>query len=386
MHLTRKNFDASFPEVEGLLKVCFCCCEWDLLLRFSVLRICSCFFNKKEQNAEFVAFDLEFSGLGKPGARQSFLDSIPQRFKAAFESTGNFFPLQLGFAVFSKGDAGWQATPISVHVIPSQDDRDFTIQASSIAYLAENGFDFQKSFALGVNWLSIEQEQKARKLIEEDRGGKDEIIVTEERDKKFVQSLKDLLVSPGSGSALLDAEFVHPEGFRDFWILKPVNRFLRRVAFETVAREDPLVVAVAIDERLALKRFSTTAEVVAFRAAQVEKQRQELLSRVGARRVLDCIAKLNIPVVGHNSLLDVLYLIGMVSKVSPDLEEFKTLCRKRFPGGLVDTKYVANQFPRETFKGTGLVRKTSDTKGHFSLLVFSGRSGGLFGYSKCCFA
>lgn len=48
------------------------------------------------KQASFVAFDLEFTGLGAPSAtRQTFLDTAQTRFEGAFESTGSFFPLQV---------------------------------------------------------------------------------------------------------------------------------------------------------------------------------------------------------------------------------------------------------------------------------------------------
>lgn len=257
MLLTRENFQSSLPAVIQLLKSC-----------------------------SFVSFDLEFSGLFHArGARQTPLDTTAQRFRSAHASTGDFFPLQLGLSIFSQSAESWIAQPISIHLIPTEDERrSFAVLPSSISFLASNGFDFQKSFANGVGWLTVEREQQLLQELEKDRSGKDEIVVTEglfcfgwvtgfcissgaqERDLQFVESVRALLSAPASGSTLLEtADFVHPPDFRDFLVMKPMNRFLRRLVFETVAREDPNVVVVGLGERfgerLALKRLGSADEV-----------------------------------------------------------------------------------------------------------------------------
>ncbi len=354
MHLTRENFDASLPKIASLLKT-----------------------------ASFVAFDLEFSGLHASSAgRQTFVDTVRSRFSAALKSTGSFFPLQLGLAVFSEHQQGlWNVTPISIHVIPTEDEpRDFAIQPSSIAYLAANGFNFQHSFGNGVGWLTLEKESSLMQQLEKgsESSVREDIVVTEERDKQFVTSILSLLKSPASGSALLETpEFfqqndIEPSLRQDCLVLKPMNRFLKRLVYETVAREDALVVVVPIGDRLALKRLRSANEVEAFRAEQLQKQKDAIRSRAGmsflekkkkmnhmtqtgVRQVLDLIAVMGVPVIGHNSLLDLFYLLNMSHKLSDDLDGFKSLIRTRFPGGLADTKHLAQiHFNREAFPGTGL--------------------------------
>jgi poly(A)-specific ribonuclease len=301
MQLTRDNFQASLPALLHALKSC-----------------------------SFVSFDLEFSGLAQPrGPRQTPLDTTSRRFRSAFAATGQFFALQLGLSLFSQSAGVWSAHNVSIHLVPQEDEelRQFAIQPASIAFLAQNGFDFQKSFATGVGWLTVEREDKLLKELERGQIARDDILVTEERDKQFVESLRALLVSPASGSILLEGpDFQYPPELRDFAVMKPLNRFLRRLVFETVAREDPKVVVVGLGDRLALKRLGSEAEVAQFRAEELRKQKEAIQNRVGIRQLLDALTNMQIPMIGHNSLLDVLHLLHMSSsEVNDNLDQFKAL-------------------------------------------------------------
>ncbi len=316
------------------------------------------------RRAAFVAFDLEFTGLAPPSAvKQTFLDTVDQRFAAAYESTGGFFPLQLGLAVFeaTPHQHVWNVTPLSIFCMPAEDDRTYTVQPGSIAYLASNGFNFQNSFAHGVGWLTVEQQAKREQQVAERQNAKrgEEIVVTSERDKEFVRSVVAMVTQPASGSPLLEQPGVAavPDKFRSFHVLRPLNGFLRRLVHETIAREAPHTVCVALpDERLAFKALGSPQEVEQFQRQMAEDRREDIRRSAGVRRVLDLVAELRVPLVGHNSLLDMLHVLRICSSnVNDNLVEFKKLVTSRFPGGVIDTKFIArNVFPKDRFGATGL--------------------------------
>jgi len=60
------------------------------------------------------------------------------------------------------------------------------------------------------------------------------------------------------------------------------------------------------------------------------------------------ITSLTVPVVVHNGLLDLLFLYhGLFSSLPKKLSEFVADLHAMFPGGLYDTKYVAEFVTRE---------------------------------------
>jgi DNA polymerase III epsilon subunit-like protein len=335
MKITRHNLDEQLPAIAAALR-----------------------------KAAFVAFDLEFTGLAQPTAvKQTFLDTVDQRFAAAYESTGGFFPLQLGLAVFEAAPEQhvWNVTPLSIYCMPAEDDRTYMIQPQSIAYLASNSYDFQSSFAHGVGWLTVEQQARRELQLAERHNAKrgEEIVVSSDRDKEFVKAVTAMLLQPASGSPLLEQPGVAvPERFRSFFVMRPLgNRFLRRLVHETIARVAPNTVVVALpDERMAFKALGSPQEVEQFQRQMQEEKREEIRRSAGVRRVLDLIAELRVPVVGHNSLLDMLHVLRICSSnVNDNLTEFKKLAVGRFPGGVIDTKFIArNVFPKDRFGGTGL--------------------------------
>lgn len=62
-------------------------------------------------------------------------------------------------------------------------ERTFSLQSSSVAFLLQHGFDFQKSLAHGVQYLSRSEEEKARF---------EEILLAHRNQTEVVDSLQDV--------------------------------------------------------------------------------------------------------------------------------------------------------------------------------------------------
>lgn len=85
-----------------------------------------------------------------------------------------------------------------------------------------------------------------------------------------------------------------------------------------------------------------TIRVVGWDVAQL---RDELDQAIGFSRVIDVLSKSRKPVIGHNSLLDFVYVFNQFYKPLPDtLAEFKQELVELFPA-IYDTKHVARQSP-----------------------------------------
>lgn len=309
------------------------------------------------QEADFCAVDLEFSGLHPPGAQRGLLADVEERFQSALGSTGSFFPLQVGFCCVS----GKKARVFSVYTCPREDDRSYSIQPTSVEFLNRHGFDFGRALGHGVGWLTLEREAESLKRLEEAtnmiRDAADRIQVTQDRDKKFVSDLRDLARGQDEdASSLVDSEFQPPALYADAVFLRPVNRFLKRVVYETLEAEFPQLAVISVDDRIGFVRCKSKKAAVSFKKKVYQQQYAEIQGRSGLRRILDQIRKFETPIVTHNGLLDILHLLRCASSRMDAIEyhDFKQLAKEWFPRSY-DTKWIAhNQFERDTFESTVL--------------------------------
>ena len=324
----------------------------------------------------FVAIDLEFSGLNNPGGRPSVLDLVEQRYEAAVGATGEFFPLQIGFSVFSENPKSqFTADTYTVYTCPREDDRVYSLQPSSVEFLTRNNFEFGKSFNHGVGWLTREEEKRRSERLDgeskKDGEERDKVIVTQERDKLFVANLETLAKNMTMSDDLVASELIDEafkckeEHFQGWIVLRSMNRFLKRVAYETL-EAFPAIAVGQSNERLVLKRMASAESVSEFKLKLEADKRTALRERCGVRLILDAIRDARIPVVTHNGLLDILHLMHCSTNQirGASLDEFKKLVVEAFPGGLIDTKWIAkNSFFAEKAKeinGTSLEELARD--------------------------
>lgn len=148
---------------------------------------------------DFVAFDLEFSGLSMPTSeRIKRYDSPAQRYALARESVTNFAPLQLGVCAFTRHGDGWLSRPFNFYSF-ANDERRFMCQASSIAFLAEHKFDFNKLFHSGIPFLSRDSEERERaefnKRKDRKAAPRDLVVPTKKQDVEFLQKAEQQIAA-----------------------------------------------------------------------------------------------------------------------------------------------------------------------------------------------
>ncbi|KAG2435130.1 hypothetical protein HXX76_007215 [Chlamydomonas incerta] len=144
------------------------------------------------RDATFVAIDAEFTGLSPEGSGGGEeLDDYEERYRRIASAASSFVIGQFGISAFKwvpapaagggRGGGGgggggsghWEARTFNVYVFPRPHDglgldRRFMCQASSLTYLAEQGFDFNKMIRDGVSYLPLSyRDAKAAALAEQ---------------------------------------------------------------------------------------------------------------------------------------------------------------------------------------------------------------------------
>lgn len=311
-------------------------------------------FKERLEGCTFLAVDLEFTGLGM-NRNLEYYDTLQERYAKLSATAKSFTVSQVGVALFTwDGDCGYQVQAYNFYVFPrpfKNWDKRFTCQASSMAYLAEHNFDFNKFFRDGISFLPLSEKEKIRKSIEEpnERGN----IQLSKTDKEYLENVKSLVSK-------------WRDGTEQTLELDSANSYQRLICYQALERFPPLegehvgfYVEKAVDERkrafLRLTRASAE-QIRSWKDGVQEQQRQELESAAGFSRVFEMISRAAKPVAIHNGMLDLAYMAENFVTPLPDAwSDFKDCISSMFPGGIADTKYVVqSEFSSLVGNGTSL--------------------------------
>ena len=337
----------------------------------------------------FWSFDLEFTGLNASSATTfDLLDTPSDRFSKVHESCRHMTVLQYGVCcfAFNPSTRRWTARPFNFWLFPDAGrgtDAVFSCQASSMAFLADCGFDFNKAIRRGVPFVpAAERERNAERRAR--AANRPPIVPTNERDKEMVRRLREDVaawLARGEPQPRSDADSSDerenpedPSGERehpgedivrpvtpDDLVLEPTNSFLRALTYQTLERETfgaanpPGYLASTRHDfpdgaaRVVLRRASgaeirADAEARAARAASEERIRDGFAA---ALRLLGASGK---PAVAHNALYDVTFTLEkFLSNLDGSYEGFKSALNDAILGAFYDTKHLARAFADRWF-------------------------------------
>ncbi|XP_076976884.1 poly(A)-specific ribonuclease PNLDC1 isoform X4 [Tamandua tetradactyla] len=126
------------------------------------------------QGADFVGLDIEFTGLRSnvSGPQQISLFDLPSEwYLKTRQSVQQFTICQIGLSVFSsvKGESNkYIAHSCNFFLFPTTFgilDSEFSFQASSVQFLNQYGFDYNKFLKTGIPYMNEEQEKKIKHNI-----------------------------------------------------------------------------------------------------------------------------------------------------------------------------------------------------------------------------
>lgn len=109
-------------------------------------------------SAKFISFDTELTGLcTNRFHRYSVLDEVEQRYSKVRDSAINFGLIQVGITTFhwNSKKSKYTFESFAFYLFPrnqndSNSERRFSCQLSSLEFLAEHNFDFNKTFYKGI--------------------------------------------------------------------------------------------------------------------------------------------------------------------------------------------------------------------------------------------
>lgn len=358
MDVTKENFAETLPELEVALQDC-----------------------------EFATIDFEMSGISLPGnsgsSRPNYGDTPQERYAKTYPISSRYNIVQMGVCIFSKvpdektkskkGEEAKKETliarPFNFYTFAAEGE-DVVLSLSAMHFLKDQGMDFNKWVRQGVSYTNEAGEAYLVKKMEQEReqdrqdaeaaaaaaagGGeaseKSRIKLTRAADIDFVKAQMEMVTAwvktekvEGSGKGTEEEVREAARRFKELSLTR-TNAFLRRVLFEAIGAAYPEIVTEARNNQVILMRLSE-AEKKERDAAREAARQAKLTSKVGMRLVFKAIGACGKPLVVHNGMHDLLFMMSAFNKPLPEtLIDLKGQLSECFPNTIIyDTKYISTR-------------------------------------------
>ncbi|KAM6184713.1 poly(A)-specific ribonuclease PNLDC1 [Rhynchocyon petersi] len=293
--------------------------------------------------ADFVALDMEFTGLRSSlsGPQQISLFDLPaQWYLKTRASVQQFTICQIGLSVFSRvsGESNkYVAHSCNFFLFPTTFgilDSEFSFQASSVQFLNQYGFDYNKFLKSGIPYMNEAQEEKVKHSI---LSGHWKVRSSLDKDqiKTVIDHVTRWLDLAEEGDCMTLSGIT---GFQAFEVQLVLQQALPN-AWTMLKDHVVTVTKVSPQHRWYLENTSCERE-----SSWKEKI---LLSAKGFSVFFQMLVNAQKPLVGHNMMVDLLHLHQKFFRPLPEsYDQFKLNIHHLFPV-LIDTKNVTKDVWKE---------------------------------------
>ncbi|CAH0480311.1 unnamed protein product [Peronospora belbahrii] len=315
MNVTRHNFAKCLHDVQKDLKLPTC---------------------------RFIAIDTEFTGLSpNEMEREQYLDTLEERYRKVKRAGESFLITQFGLSIVHLNQKNeFQIKTWNFYIFPrpygSLDER-FLCQASSLQFLSEHGFDFNKFIGDGIAFVNLSKAERMEKHLKRRIDGLTKInknLQLSDDGVSFQKEVKEQLNQWIAGGAKKGEKLVVPTR----------NSFYSMIVHETARARASYLYSEGTEGGVQVSYVSRKVKDELI-AAKIKEMQREMDDAIGFSRVIKALSETKLPVVGHNALLDFVYVFHQFYKPLPEtLAEFKSQLLELFPT-IYDTKHVALRSP-----------------------------------------
>lgn len=295
------------------------------------------------ENATFLGIDGEFTGLNS-GHDAGAFDTPAQYYSKLRARSMDFLLVQFGLSVFTFNTKTqkYNQRSYNFYVFPrplnrAAPDCRFMCQSSCISFLASTGFDFNKLFKLGIPYLTVTEEEKLMKRLEEKQKIREEIAEILPISDTEKPQIEDICTR-------ID-EFITSEA--EELTIDKCNAFIRRLVYQEVRVRWPNKLKVESKNdtfgcSLVIQRLGNKEEEEQKEVEKREKEKMEVKQAVGLSILMRKIADSGKLIIGHNMLLDLCHIVHQFFGHLPESYlEFKNLVHNLFPR-ILDTKVICH--------------------------------------------
>lgn len=297
--------------------------------------------------ADFIAIDMELTGIN-PNIKKP-LDSIEERYDKYRRVGEKFQIMQFGLCTFeldtsrNRNDSEtYLCKPFNIYLFPDDSNSCITMEVGGIVFNREHGFNFNKWINEGVSYVNTKKAESIKNSYIEHNYNvitpSSPIYLYREDDRqKYEEFIKRFEL------------FMHDEKQLEF-IYEKLHRtvmsyFLSKL--KTSVRNSIFIIE-DFDEKKQLMKITkvSSKERERLMNSYFQTEVNELVdSRKGAKRILDELQKYKSRILGHNCILDFIFLLSHFDELPRDSKGFKRHLGSMFRE-IYDTKYMFNRFMR----------------------------------------
>lgn len=152
-------------------------------------------FSESLENCDFVSFDCEFTGLSDSLSSNPYLFDHEQYYKMSRNNVMKFQIIQVGLSTFKAVDKRkFECNSYNFYIFPTKylKERFFLCQSSSLQFLANSGFDFNKLFKEGISYVPLSEESKFQaKFSNQDQ----ELAYKNDEEKQIIEGVLNQIQS-----------------------------------------------------------------------------------------------------------------------------------------------------------------------------------------------
>ncbi|XP_062549725.1 poly(A)-specific ribonuclease PARN-like isoform X2 [Armigeres subalbatus] len=302
------------------------------------------------REANFFAIDGEFTGLTLDQNVLPF-DTPEEVYLKTIENSADFIIIQLGLCAFQvhpeSGKVSYKC--YNFYCYPKGRVHIFTCQGESMRFLAEHGFDFNKLFREGLSYCGEAEEERLRAECKDKQALRAAALDAKEEENGENDSLNLVPVPPeeekwmGDISKRID-EFLKSDE-KDCTITN-CNGFQRKLVYQMIDSQFKKAVSassVSLEnghKAILVERKRTKEQDLKLEEERVVQENESLEQMVGLSLVMQELSKAKKLIIGHNMLLDLLFVIRQFFRpLTPNYQDFKKVVRELFPL-ILDTKYL----------------------------------------------
>ncbi|XP_067928512.1 poly(A)-specific ribonuclease PNLDC1-like [Watersipora subatra] len=297
----------------------------------------------KIDQAVFVAVDLEFTGLNiNSHTKSSLFDSADDRYQKAKRNIQDFTIAQFGLAAYhSVGTNRYDAYIFNCYLFPEAHagmDSCISMQASSIQFLTQYGFDFNKMLYEGIPFVNQSQKVRMENYWTRHTSGRQELTDTQKNILRgYSVRLTRWLVQARDGD-IFTLDKTSENGDVPNTALHEILLHRIENIWPRPSDDDVLIVEkVSAERRKELMKTSSTF---------IQDKDKFVENSTGFTRVIDYLISKKKIIVGHNLYLDLMFIYEkFINPLPSSYTEYKAVLHSCFPH-IYDTKFLALQLRR----------------------------------------
>eukprot|EP01080_Neovahlkampfia_damariscottae_P008512 gene8512-336_t len=284
-------------------------------------------FKENLNDCIFVSFDFEMTGLLVSPNQELLSDTMQERYSKIRDSIQKLTALQIGVCLWKRDEKNKNkliAIPYTFNLFPNK--RDFVVSSAAFQFLASHNFDFNKVIKEGIPFLNQDQLEKFKREYKHS-----EFVQLDEKDVKYLNETVDYincwfsLAKEGEQLKIPEKSPYHRR-----ILYQRIPKWFNGITLETKSDNsgNSFLVVQKVSEE-----FQKDIEEI--------KYKKLLSQELGFTMIANLLMNSKKPLVGHNSLLDLVHFYQHFHKDLPeDVNEFKKDLKKQFPK-IYDTKLLS---------------------------------------------